>query len=146
MASKHVTQKCEVKTNLSGIDPCQYKKIFVSPKCTWSLNRQQKRLVRHKLISKSCLIRVKNHSVTFRECLPWLGIFAGREQMFPHQPQIWTTAAAIERLYVSVIYSHQIAFCALLAPISIRIEIDCIWMISKFHLILKKVHQSNWLS
>ena len=31
MASKHVTQKCEVKTDLSGIDPFQHKKIFASP-------------------------------------------------------------------------------------------------------------------
>ena len=146
MASKHVTQKWEVKTDLLGIDPFQYKKIFASPKCTWSLNRQQKSLVRHKLISKSCLIRVKNHSVTFRECLPWLGICAGRKQMFPYQPLIWTTTVAIERRYVSVTHSHQIAFCALLASIFIRIETDCIWVISKFHLILRKVHQCNWLT
>ena len=146
MASKHVTRKCDVKTDLSWIDPFQYKKIFASPKCTWSPNWQQKRLVRHKLISKSCLIRVKNPSVAFRECLPWLWICAGRVQMFPHQPPIWATTVAIERFHVSVIHSHQIAFCALLASIFIRIETDCIGVISKFHLILKKVHQSNWLS
>ena len=28
MASKHVTQKCEVKTDLSEVDTLQYKKIF----------------------------------------------------------------------------------------------------------------------